>query len=389
MRKLYYRIGIHTAPPRTLLFFIHVRLRDRLNRRLRRYVTGELYARERFGGTPYYDIARIRATRPVDGLALIFFIGLGDYLLATPAIEALRMAHPGLPIYAYVSNNADRFNSPLVATMARNNRHIDAVFTYRGGPSRHWTEYDFRDCLKNVPKNFIILPMIYSTDPGAFHRVMSLLESFRLPARLPVPLPVLEPASLSETGAATLNEINERLIRQSSGPVVCCHFGTRSSNYLYPHRDEVVRGLVRSGYGVMTLSGTEVEDPSVVAVDVGQIAVSDTIELLRALKQSGCDIYCLSVNSVMWPLSAGLKIFNLGLHIFEDNTVHQYVYPNTFVLSQYYYPRLSPSRVFVAPERMFNDRTAENGLVVSDFAPELVLQCFEQMVGMASGTVQI
>ena len=389
MLGLYYRIGIHTAPPGTLFYFIHVRLRNRLSRRLRHYVTGELYSRGRFGGTPYYDIARIRRTRPVDGLALVFFIGLGDYLFATPAIEALRMAYPGLPIYAYVSSNTDQVNSPLVAVMARTNRHIDAVFTYRGRPGRHWTEYDFRDCLQGIPENFIILPMIYSTNPDAFHRVTSLYESFQLPVRLPVPLPVLEPSTLSAAATAILAEIGARLLRPSAGPIVCCHFGTRSSNYLYPHRDAVVRGLLRSGYGVVTLSEIGFEDPALVAIDVSTIAPNDTIGLLRALKQRGLDVYCISVNSVMWPLSSGLKIYNLGLHIFEDRSVHQYVYPNIFILTQYHYPRLSPSRVFLAPEGAFKQRGVDSGIAVTDFAPELVLRCFDQMVNMASGTVQI
>ena len=388
MLGLYHRIGIHTAPPGTLFFFIHVHLRNRLSGRLRHYVTGELYSRGRFGGTPYYDIARIRRTRPVEGLALIFFFGLGDYLLATPAIEALRMAHPGLLIYGYVSSNIDQVNSPLVAAMARTNRHIDAVFTYRGRAGRHWTEYDFRDCLKDIPKNFIILPMIYSTNPDAFHRVTSLCESFQLPVRLPVPLPVLEPSTLSAAGAAILEDISERLVRPSGGPIVCCHFGTRSSNYLYPHRDAVVRGLLRSGYGVVTLSEIGLEDPALVAIDVSTIAPNDTIELLRALKQRGLDVYCVSVNSVMWPLSSGLRIFNLGLHIFEDRSVHQYVYPNIFVLTQYYYPCLSPSRVFLAPEGAFKQRE-DSGIAFTDFAPELVLECFGRMIDLVSGTVQI
>ena len=352
-------------------------------------MTGELYARGRFGGTPYYDIGRIRGTRPVDGLALIFFIGLGDYMLATPAIEALRMANPGLLIYGYISSNTDQVNSPLVAAMVRTNRHIDAVFTYRGRPGQHWTEYDFRDCLKDIPKNFIILPVIYSTNPDAFHRVTSLFESFQLPVRLPVPLPVLEPSMLSTAATAMLAEIDERLLRSSAGPIVCCHFGTRSSNYLYPHRDAVVCGLLRSGYGVVTLSETGFQHPSLVAIDVSAITPNDTIELLRALKQRGRDVYCISVNSVMWPLSSGLKIFNLGLHIFEDRSVHQYVYPNIFVLTQYHYPRLSPSRVFLAPAGTFKQREVDSGIVFSDFSPELVLQCLDQMVNMVSGTVQI
>ena len=387
MRRLYLGIGIHTAPPGTLLFFVDARIRRRLGRRSRRYVTGAVYQRSRFGGTPYYDIARIRQIRQVDGLALIFFLGLGDYLFTTPVIEALRIAYPGLPIYGYASTHADAVNSPLVAAMLRNNRHIDAVFTYAGRPGRHWTEYDFRDCLKDIPKNFMILPMIYSADVEAFHRVTSLFETFRLPVPLPVPLPLLEPSTLSPRGATVLEEIRESAARQAAKAVVVCHFGTRSSNYLYPHRDAVVRGLAQAGYLAVTLSDNGVDDQSVVPVDIGAISPSDTIEVLRGLQQSG-RVLCLSVNSVMWPISAGLGIANLGLHIFEDRTIHQYVYLNTFVLTQYHYPRLPPDRVFIAPDGTFKERETESQAVFTDFTPDLVIGCFERMVGILSGTAR-
>ena len=69
LRRLYYRIGMHAAPPGTLLFFLHRRLRALTRRRLNRYISGDVFARAAFGGTPYYDIARIRRARQVDGLA--------------------------------------------------------------------------------------------------------------------------------------------------------------------------------------------------------------------------------------------------------------------------------------------------------------------------------
>lgn len=378
---------------------------------MRRYVTGAIYQRARFGGTPYYDIARMREIRQVDGLALIFFLGLGDYLFTTPVIEALRIAHPGIPIYAYASTHADHVNSPLVAGMLRHNRHIDAVFTYAGSPRGHWTEYDFRDGLKDIPRNFLILPMIYNTDAEACHRVTSLFETFRLPVPLPVPLPILEPVNLSSPAAVVLAEIRERAAARNARAVVFCHFGTRSSNYLYPYRDDVVRRLAQAGYLAVTLSDNGVDDRLAMPVDIGAISPGDTIEMLRALRQDDRRLYCLSVNSVMWPISAGLEIPNLGLHIFEDWTIHQYVYLNTFVLTQYYYPRLPPGRVFIAPEGTYRVQEARSlmritrqpgggdtgradeaegwqvqGGPVTVFAPDLVIGCFTKMVGILSGT---
>ena len=45
LRRLYYRIGIHAAPPGTLLFFLHRRMRALTRRRLNRYASGDIFAR--------------------------------------------------------------------------------------------------------------------------------------------------------------------------------------------------------------------------------------------------------------------------------------------------------------------------------------------------------
>lgn len=381
--RAYRRIGMHAAPPGTLLFFIHSRARALLFRRLRPYVSGSLYARGRFGGTPYYDIARLRSVRQVDGLALIFFCGLGDYLLATPAIEALRIAHPGLPIYAYASETTDAVSSPLVASLLRGNRYIDAVFTYRGRMRENWISYDFRDCLKDIPRNFLILPVVYGVEPEIVHRVTSLFEAFKLPVTLPVPLPVLESSALSAQGEAVAAEIRDCLCRTKTRKAVCCHFGTRSSGYLYPERDALITQLRRAGFAVVSFSPTDLQDPGLVAVDVARITPADTIELLRMLKRDTQGLYVLSVNSLFWPISAGLDVPNLGLHIFHDASVHQYIYPNLFLVTQHIYPRVSPSRVFLAPDGSFAERSTDNGLELTDFDATFVLDCFLRMIDIA------
>lgn len=383
LRSAYLRIGIHTAPPGTLFYFVHTRIRALAHRRALRYVSGDVFARGRFGGTTYYDIARVCSVRRVDGLALIFFIGLGDYLLATPFIEALRLAHPGLLIYAFASTSTNLVSSGLVAPMLRANRHIDAVFTYRGRPSTHWLDYDFRDCLKDVPRNFIILPVIYSIDPAALHRVTSLLEAFNLPVRLPILPPILETSELSPSGAQILAEITGCMSPNASPAIVCCHFGTRSSKYLYPHRNELVRSLVRSGYIVVALTEVDVADPNVVPVDIGQVTMLDTIEILRSLKADGHDLYIVSVNSVMWPVSSGLDITNLGLHIYMDSSIHQYIYPNIYIVTQHIYTTVSPSRVFLAPPGRYEQQETELG-VFTDYDADFVIDCFEQLRAIAT-----
>lgn len=81
--RLYGLIGIHASPAGTLFHFLDSRLRGLAHRRVYRYASGRPFQQSDFGGTPYYDIAWVRDNRPVRGIALIFFIGLGDYTALT------------------------------------------------------------------------------------------------------------------------------------------------------------------------------------------------------------------------------------------------------------------------------------------------------------------
>jgi hypothetical protein len=104
--------------------------------------------------------------------------------------------------------------------------------------------------------------------------------------------------------------------------------------------------------------------------------------MLRALKADGTKLFIVSVNSLMWPVSAALGVANLGLHTFEDPSIHQYIYPNIFVVTQYVYPFVSPSRVFVAPQRAFRERQFDGGAPFTDYKPEYVMDCFAAMISL-------
>jgi hypothetical protein len=134
-----------------------------------------------------------------------------------------------------------------------------------------------------------------------------------------------------------------------------------------------------SGLLVITLSPCDLIDAQLASVDVGEISMNDTIELLRALRAADQTVHAVSVNSVMWPVSAALGIRNLGLHIFFDESVHQYLYPNIFIITQHLYPRVSPGRVFLASNGDHGERMSDNGTVLADFNPEFVFHCFKRM----------
>jgi len=380
-RRIYFRIGIHTAPPGTVLHYVHRGLRQISHAGDLRHASRDAMVRSPYGGTPWYAIERARRNRPVDGLALIFFLGAGDYLMATSMIAALRLAHPDLPIYAYASTTSDAANSPLVIQLLRSNPAIDRVFPYKGRPGRRWLDYDFRDALQHVPANFLVLPVVYETIPEILHRETTLRETFGLPVTLPVEGPVLHcTTELSPAARVVLDTISLRAASSSAHRIACCHFDARSSGYVYPAVDTLLQGLLSEHCLVVHFGKSGLTDQNLINIDVATITLNDTIRLLQILQQQSLPLCFLSVNSLMWPISAGLRIRNLGLHVFFDESIHQYLYPDIFVISQHQYPRISPSRLFLAPSGSFALSRSDSGVKVADYAPSFVLGCFRRFL---------
>lgn len=377
--KAYLRIGMHAAPPGTLLHYLHRSVMAMAN--MRQGPSRGVVRRSPHGGTPYYDITLARRTRRVDGLALVYFMGLGDYLMTTPMIEALRLAHPDLPIYAYASSSNDWVNSSLVVHLLRVNPMIDKVFSYRGYPGVSWTSYDYRDALRSIPENFLALPVVYEERESIQHRETTILETFGLPVRLPVQGPRLYSGpELTDPAALLQAEIRRRMEASSAERVVCCHLGARSSGYAYPYVEQLVRGLLAEGCFVIHFGASGFEHDNLVDIDVTTITPHDTISLLRTLKDEAGSLCLVSVNSFLWPVSAGLGIRNLGLHVFWDESIHQYLYPNIFVISQYTYPRISPSRLFLAPGGSFQQTLSKHNTHLTDFDAAFVMHCFRRFI---------
>lgn len=383
LSRIYRKTGIHGAPPGTMLHAINAIVQRAVHPRRRAYASADVEVRGRFGAIPYYNIARLRKTRPVNGIALVFFMGAGDYLMATPMIEALHQAHPDLPIWAYVSSSADAVNSPLVAHFLRTNPLVDKVISYRGQPRQIWTDYDFSDAMKDIPSDFVTLPVIYDVDPVVFHRGTSLQETFGLRVQLPVATPIVYPSEMTRRARAICESIADRIAQPEVRGVVCTHFGARSSGYNYPHDARLVSRLLRDGFVVISFSPIGLRHANLVEVDVTQITPNDSVEILRSLKSGPVKLSMISVNSLMWPLSAALDIPNLGLHVFWDPTIHQYLYPNIYVVTQHLYGNLGPCRLFLAwPSAYEERRPPGGGTTFTDYDPEFVLDSFETMIDL-------
>ncbi len=222
--------------------------------------------------------------------------------------------------------------------------------------------------------------MLYDLDPAVPHRVTSLFETFGLPPPwpVPVPVPVLPRQELSAPAQVMLDQIQARARACQARGIVCCQFDVRSSGYAYPNAAEMVRGLLEQRRFVISFSRLEMAAEGYFGIDTRDISVGDSIEILRALAMAPMQVHIVSVNSVMWAISAGLGIRNLGLHTIHDESIHQYLYSNTFVVSQHVYPPRPGNAAVPGAAGQLPGNTANPaaGSLSTSYHPTFVLDCF-------------
>jgi ADP-heptose:LPS heptosyltransferase len=380
LARAYRKTGIHGAPPGTILYCINARVHYFVHRRIRKYANVHFMARGAFGASPYYNVVLARQERDISGIALIFFLGVGDYMMATPLIEALHAKYPDLPITAYVSSTADSVNSPLVAQLLRINPLISKVATYKGKARSLWTDYDFTDALKQIPSDVLILPVIYDTAVNVWHRATALYETFGLEVQFPVPRPIAYKTQMTPAAQNYLAAILEKYRSKPSRGLVCLHFGARSSGYEYPHAARLSAFLIQRGYQLVSFSPTNHQDENLTEIDITKLTVPDSIEILRGLKEAGANPGLISVNSLMWPISTALNIPNLGLHTFWDSAIHQYLYPNIYAVTQHAYATLPPCRFILAPYGAYEERQPRDlPIKFTDYNPDFVADSYDAM----------
>lgn len=323
----------------------------------------------------YYDFDAALAANPqLRGLALIFFMGIGDYLYATPMIEALKTKYPHLSFHAHVGAQFDRNNSPLVGKLLEKNPNIDQVFYFEG--FRHpliWKNYDYEDAFKNIPEGFLAVPVYYDYSVHVPHRVKSLFETFGLPVPQEIPAPKMyfpsQPSWLVEINCL---EISQKA-REKKG-IVFLQLDSRGSNYTYPHMRALAEGLISEGYFVLSVTkGGPENNPDYEQIDIKKFSINETWHLLSLLKET-FPLYVIAVNSVFWAASAGLNLPNLGLQHWVDKKVHNLWYPNIEVVTNHFYPLLPSEKQILAPAESY---TPHNQKII-DYKPEWVIKWFKE-----------
>ncbi len=326
----------------------------------------------------YYDFEKALAVNPqVKGLALIFFMGIGDYLYATPMIEALKQKYPQLPFYGYVGADFDRSNSPLVGKLLQTNPHIEKVFYFKG--QRHpliWKNYDYEAAFADIPEGFLAVPVYYDYSVRVPHRVTSLFETFNLPVPQQVPAPNMYfPAQPAPVVQEYLSDISRRA--EGTKGIVFLQLDSRGSNYVYPYISRLAEQLIKEGYFVMSVTkGGPLANPAYCEIDIKKFTINETWHLLSLLKEK-FPLYIIAVNSVFWAASAGLNLPNLGLQHWIDKKVHNLWYPNIEVVTDYIYPLLPREKQIPAPPESY---TRHNKKII-DYKPEWVVKWFKEKFG--------
>jgi len=400
LRGIYCRIGLRTAPPGTLPHFIH--------RTMRSFYRGSLGLAALIGrrclNEPQSTPGWYRVMRPNDrwyqfrehlapndhvvydldvgihkgqaaGIALVFFMGIGDYIFSTPLLAELRRRYPETPIYGYVSNSMDTTNSPLVGKLMEHNPDIDGVFYYPGSPSAlNWKNYNYKAVYDLVPKNFLVVPMLYEISDAVRHRTLTLFETFSFPVPKVPPLPLLH---VPETPGGHIVGLKNKIKTLCADPkrtgIVFLQLDARSSNYSYPYSDKIAADLCQNGYIVISASRLTYQDPACFQLDFSQFSIVDSIHLLKLLKEEfGERLMLLTVASVFWSVSAALELRNVGLHHFLDAAIHNYWYPNIHVVTNHIYSSIPKASLSLAGKSDFTI----NKRGCADFKPEFALRCF-------------
>ncbi len=327
----------------------------------------------------YYNLDNALAVNPgIKGFALVFFMGIGDYLYTTPLIEALAKKYPKMELWAYVSDGFDRNSSPLITGLLKTNPNIKKVKTFKGFKNPFvWKNYDYSEVVKNAPEDFLILPVYYEYKKISLHRTASLFDTFGLPfnERKNFPKPIFYfPQDIPSKVADTL-KIIKKSAKGTKG-IIFLQLESKFSSYTYSEIDELVRKLIWDNYFVLSVTKCGVVDPHFKMLDIKKFGFNEICHLLNLLKKE-LPLSVVSFASEFWPVTAGLDIPNLGLQHWFDPKLHNMYYPNTLVLTELKYSKIPSKKQIVVREG--TDFTRSDKKII-DFKVAAILQYLPRLI---------
>ena len=316
----------------------------------------------------FFSIDRALKINPnLKGVWLVFFMGIGDYFYANRFLKLFKEKYKTLEINAFVSQNFDRNNSPLVGKLLELDPNITKVAYYDGKPAADgfWKNYDYSDCFSKVSEDYVLCPLIYEHAAFVHSRLETLCETFGL--ELPIltlpPLVYRLPSSVIADSA--LKQIVTEYGKNNCKGVVFFQLSSRSSHSAYNDINSLLRKFVEENYFVVSAEPNEIDSKQCYTINIKDFSINDSIYLLSKLKER-YPTFCVTLVSAFWSISSALNIPNLGIQHIYDACLKTVVFPNIFVISKARYEHINCSRSFIykpdtdedqkypSPEKMWN-----------------------------------
>ena len=321
-------------------------------------------------GHIYFDIDKALELNPdIKRIGLVFFMGIGDYFYATNFIEMLHKKYGNLEIDAYVSQNFDRNNSPLVGKCLEKNPNIKKIFYYNGKTSdSYWENYDYSQCYTLKSDDTLLVPVVYKHGENVDSRTTVLCETFNLPAPSINPSPIIYDYEPTTEVKDTFVKYKDRMKK-----VVFIQMTSRSTYFSYPHIDNLIKELIKEGYFVISFDKTDMTDDDLLVIDIKKFTINDSISLIRMVKENDIDVYFLTVASCFSSISSALGIPHLCIQQFYDICISSVYYSNIYLITGKYYKRIAADRQYIVPEKYQRETAAD----VTVYSPEYIMKCFE------------
>ena len=322
------------------------------------------------------DIDRaLRCLPRIDRIALVFFMGIGDYFYAVRFIDRLKKKYPQLPFVAYVSKNTDSNTSPLVAECCRVNPCFEDVQFYDGAPNRdNWKAYDYSDVLRREPETTLVLPMLYEHNALVLSRDDTLCETFCLPTEKLAKKPLLFDWKAEDFVIETANKIEDEIHRRSLRGVVWLQFNTRSTSFVYKYPGELVSRLINAGFFVVSVDPVAADHSPCLVLDYSKFRITDSIALLRLLNEK-VQTFCFTMVSCFWSISSALDIPNLGVQFYYDEKLMSVYFSNIYIVTHQKYRCVPRTRQFIASPEDY-----DKGFDHKQYRPEYLFDCFKAML---------
>ena len=307
-------------------------------------------------------------------VGFVFFMGIGDYFYATNFLEMFHRKYPHIKLDAYVSKNTDNNNSPLVGKCLEKNPLFENIYYFDGKPCpSEWKNYDYSECYKLKSADTLLLPMIYLYNSEIGSRTEGLCKVFNFPEPSINPKPIIYDYTPSDQVIDAFENIKLRAKK-----VIFFQMSGRSSYYIYPYTDELIKKALHAGYFVITPEKTEIVDDNLYVIDIRNFFITDTISLLKLIRDRHIPLYFCAVSSCSLPIASALERPCLCLQQLFCNIlfVRGIYYSNMFFVEPCIATSLAipADRSFVAPKGTY---TADSDKIV--YSPDFVWDCFLKM----------